>query len=759
MAGQETAIVLPDGTEHAVGAASDRLPPGHGTVVNETGLPDDLVLHGVSTFIEEHASMLGVSAGNTFQTYANSGSLLARGSTFRVPKNQIEEIVLARDLAERDDDVAATIGAMIATAFGDGMQQVHKDEVTKALFEEIGRHANLDGAFGELYRELLIASSVTTVCAFTQEDFQFTPEGADRQRTRRLIAPLVGVLPAEQVRVIGNDMFGTGVLAYRPATGAQERWLREFFEPTTTPARKAEMRREDPLLTALVVERLDIQDEEPAVMYPEGHDQPLGQDLYRLNPRMVHRSTFPKGAWKYPRPILTRNFPLLEAKRLLNLMDYALLQGGSNFLVVAKKGTDQRPALPIEVENLRETVRRASRSGVIVGDHRLNIEIITPDLGELLSAQKRNLIGRKLANALLRVPEGEMDPGGEQVKARTEILQRVVEADRRLLRRHVEAGPYREVARRNQAGLPQGPARLWFPRIILTGGQWFTDYVLKMRDRGDISRHSAVAAGGFDYENEVAARKREKPDDRVMTPAEVPFSSPGQPQDNGPGRPPGASSNNGAGRAQEGPARARPRRVISRNAGETVTARFEEEVGSYRIGELTFSILEEYQDTQAVGRITSSERAALGRIAEGEWAPFHEGGFLVVPVNEEYGIENVRAVRLTQGASLLVGDRDDAALVARALVFRSTEFDDLAAQELAMRWGFYVEAPERERVELERPALPAGEEEHAAARESAPVLHLTIDTGHGKVKRTVIRDKDGNITGTEEEPVGDPEAG
>jgi hypothetical protein len=44
-------------------------------------------------------------------------------------------------------------------------------------------------------------------------------------------------------------------------------------------------------------------------------------------------------------------------------MDYALLQGGANFLVVAKKGTDQRPALPEEVANLRETMRRASQDG------------------------------------------------------------------------------------------------------------------------------------------------------------------------------------------------------------------------------------------------------------------------------------------------------------------------------------------------------------------------------------------------------------
>jgi hypothetical protein len=71
----------------------------------------------------------------------------------------------------------------------------------------------------------------------------------------------------------------------------------------------------------------------------------FGTRAYRLNPRMAHRTTAPYDA-DAPRPLLTADFALLEAKRLLNLMDYALLQGGMNFIVVAKKGTDERPALP-----------------------------------------------------------------------------------------------------------------------------------------------------------------------------------------------------------------------------------------------------------------------------------------------------------------------------------------------------------------------------------------------------------------------------
>jgi hypothetical protein len=117
-----------------------------GTVVIETDLPDDVVVEAVRSYFEENASVLGANQGTTFQSYVNNdGSLLAR-SKFRTPGSVIEEIILARDLAERDDDVRATIGGMLAIAFGDGMQHTHKDEVTVALFNELAKKAGMDAA-------------------------------------------------------------------------------------------------------------------------------------------------------------------------------------------------------------------------------------------------------------------------------------------------------------------------------------------------------------------------------------------------------------------------------------------------------------------------------------------------------------------------------------------------------------------------------------------------------------------------------------
>lgn len=689
-----TELILPPGVE--TGGRPEQFPPpvGTGMVVNETDLPDEAVM----TYLTENASLIGLSPSNTFQTYVATGNLMTRPK-WRPPSNIVEEIVMARELAERDDDVAATIGAMTALAFGEGMQHSHTDEETVALFDEIASEAQILAKFKEMYREWLITAQVVTATVYTRKTVSFTPMGADRQRSRTVAVPLVAVLPTEQIRVIGNDIFGTATLAYRPFSGRQEAWLMEFFSNQTTAGRKAQMRQEDPILTTLLTEQVawdSMRDGGVEWVYGDPRDPIMGHYVYTLNPEFVQRTTMPKGQWPHPRPMMTRSMPLLEAKRLLTIMDYSLLEAGANFLVVAKKGSDDRPALPEEIANLHGTITRASRSGVLIGDHRLNIEIITPKLDELLNSDKRKLVGRKIAASLLRLPDiGTADTaGGQGVLTDTEILSRVVTSDRDDLRMHVERTIYKPTAARNDN--LNGYAKLWFPKIILQGLQFFQDMILALRDRGDIPRKYAVEAAGFDWTASVQQRKLEvsSGDDKAMQPAAVPFSSPDAgPQDRGGGRPTGAKTG-----ASKAPAPGAPKNTVQRNAGETIKAMWDDDDGPiYRAGEHTYAILESFAEVSKVGRITKHELAALAKIDEDAASePFAEGPLTIVPVNLEYAIDQIKAMRLTDDISMLVGTRPaDGAVLARALVFREPK-SRLDAEETAMRWGFgdQLEAPD-----------------------------------------------------------------
>jgi hypothetical protein len=414
----------------------------------------------------------------------------------------------------------------------------------------------------------------------------------------------------------------------------------------------------------------------------------------------VHRTTMPKGASAYPRPVLTANFALLEAKRLLNVMDYALLQGGTNYIVVAKVGDKDKPGTQPEVDNLTDQVRLASRSGVLVGDHRINIEIITPNLSELLNPDKRKLLGRKIAMTMLGLSEQVTgDAGSEGTKSEMEILGRVVTSDRRDIKRHIEMHVYDEIVERNPSQFKRGAPELWFPKIVLSGTKDFYTNVQAARDRGDIPRAWAVEVLGYPYDAGVAQRKREieRGDDDVLVPGNVPFDS-ANPNGGGAGRPPGASPDNGRPGGQTPPIDpAQRQRQLPAARGEEVRAYWDEEASATRrVGVLTAAILEEYPGF-SVGRVTTAERESVER-----HEVYQHGTVAIVPVNAEMEVSEIRALRLNDGLSMIVGERKrDGAVVAKAFCFREPQWVIETAADAVQRWGFGVTQP------VEQAAVPS----------------------------------------------------
>lgn len=656
-------------------------------VDNRTELPDEAVEYALETHFTETAEALGVGRGRldafSAQTYSGDGSLLSRAK-FVPPSNVIEEISLARELAERDDDVAPAMDLIISAALSEGMQHNHPDEQTRVLFNRMAALIDMDHLFEEMLREWLIAGQVTTASIFGSELLTFTPEGGDGRSRRdfRTAVPRVGVIPAERIRTVGSDLFGQARLAYSPGDDEEQlkNWLDKFFaESGVSAAEKSAMKKEDPVSAQLFIERLQLSSDDQSLI---GADEDV---VYLLNPRLVHRSTRAKGSWQHPRPLLTRNFALIEAKRLLNLLDHALLQGGINFLVVAKKGSDKWRATRGEVEALNETVRNASRSGVIVGDHRLSIEIITPNMDSMLSTNRRQLLGRKLANAILRIPEATADEAAnEAVKAELEFLPRIVTQDRRRIMRHVENKIYEEIINRNKGIFKYGSPSVWFPKVIMQGTQYFTDYQVKLYDRGLLSKDTMTAGGGFDYDSELQQRIREQErgDEDTMIPPPQPGRADGP--DNGPGRPSGSSPDNGRPGARDGgPDPAAP---ANTRRGEPVTAFFDGP-DIMRMGDNTRAILDQHVGEWEIGRISAEERELISNRKVG----LTKRGIRIFPVNNGYEVHEEKAVRIQGGATVYTARRKrDKAIVATALGFRENDFTVEQAMLQAKRWGFDI---------------------------------------------------------------------
>lgn len=764
------------------------------TIDNRTDLPDAAILD----YFEENTAAFGWDRSQTnFSIYGvGQGSMMARGK-FRPPQNIIDEIRLARELAEKDDDTAATIDMLVAAAISDGYLNQHPDEQVEHVFDKITEDMDLPSVIAELYREYLVTAQVNMLSVFVRANYEIKPEDVSRRLSRSVARPLLGALPAENIRVLGNDVLRTGQLLYSPDP-MLEQWLRGYFSDGVSEAKKNRMRSEDPLAAALFTGPVQVPYNDMDMDLFGG-----GGTLWGLNPDMVHRVTHAKGSWKYPRPFLTRNFSLLEAKRLLNVMDHALLQGGTNYIVLAKKGSEKQPGLPDEIANLRELVKRASQSGAIIGDHRVSLEVITPDLTHLLDPAKRQMIGRKLSGALLRVPEFGSDDTGQAVATFAELLSRVITQDRTLIRDLIHRAVWNEVMRRNRGTFGNAVNRplLWFPKIVLQGNQFFLEYLLKMYDRGDLPRKIMLNYGDFDYGAIKAQKKREvaSGDDDVFTPPAVPFSSPqngpggGGPQDNSSGRPPGSGPNNGAPGATPRPSStSRPTRVVRRTPGETVRAYFDDDLHEVvRIGDLTDAMLEEYPEATE-GRLTAIERRALEADDPGA---YREGSVIVIPVNVSSEIEDARAVRLAEGLSILVGRRSrDSAVMAAALCFKEPHFDLDEAENMAVRWGFEIEltgddggappgdgggAADCTNCGTTQPASnnycvacgvpgpfglgqPPHRRRHHQQSSEALEIHLHGNELDGKprvVRKRVERGEDGQITAVVEEPVEPPAEG
>jgi hypothetical protein len=93
------------------------------------------------------------------------------------------------------------------------------------------------------------------------------------------------------------------------------------------------------------------------------------------------------------------------------------------------------------------------------------VDIITPELTELLNAEKRKLIGRKLAMASCAIPEQVTpDAGGEGARSEMTFTGNTITSDRHDIKRHIERFIYSEIVKRNPTAFAKGAPACGSPR-------------------------------------------------------------------------------------------------------------------------------------------------------------------------------------------------------------------------------------------------------------------------------------------------------
>jgi hypothetical protein len=508
-------------------------------ILNDTDIDTSDVIKALQDDRPELAAMMRWS--NALQRH---GSMFERDQ-YVTPENIFDQMKIAQHAAVTDDVVSGVIESTEALAFGK-VDFEAEDEDEEDVWNQIAADIDLDSRLREMWREEFTVSQF--YCAVYWGRKTYTVRGKSEKGVKRkktfdnLFVPrALSILDPLKVIPVGNLMFNQERLAYIADRGEDSIIDQVIF------GTKA-----DPLISQLI-ERKFTPDPGDRKALIDSMPETSGIDrLYLLRPENVFRHTSTRSQYKRFADVRMKSvFELLDMKHQLRAMDRAHLIGGTNFIVLVTKGSDKIPARPEELMHLQTQVRTVARVPVIVGDHRLDVKIITPDNDNTLSPERYNGVDARITARLYQMfMTGNFSAGarGDDSIKLARVVARGLQARRHMLRRVIEKNLVRPTIDANPEFT--GHAKLQFhpKRVDLDFDPAFANYILDLRDRGDISRESVLDEVDFNQVDEARKRRKEKEKyDSVFTPTNVPVpgAQPGQVDPKAAGRRLGGTRNRG----------------------------------------------------------------------------------------------------------------------------------------------------------------------------------------------------------------------
>jgi len=447
---------------------------------------------------------------------------------FVTPGKIYEQMAMAEEAMD-DDVVGGVYDTSEAMAFKKMTMQC-EDPDQRDVWNQIAKDLNIDAFLRMAWRELFKVSQYYGVVWWGTNTYKVRTKKEKRASRKQftITSPIgVGILDPTRVVPVGNTLFGDYKLAWIADEGDMD-----LFSKV----------KEDRVLDDEIVEQLFVEKYTPSKSEAkklQSEKVPVDR-LILLNPDNVWRGSLTKSTFeRWARLRMKSVFVLLDMKHQLREMDRAFLLGGINFIVLVKKGSDTLPVKKAsELTLVAEQMRTQSKSSVIVSDHRLEIEIITPDLDHILDGEKWGVLDDRIRLRLWGSIAPPSDTGNTESQVTlAKVVSLGIENRRHMLKRDLEAAIVDETIDRNDeltesASLEYAPRRLdlLFDSAVATVFQ-------EIRDRGEISRQTILDEFGFDLDIERQRRTEEKPkDDAIFEPTNVPFDSPEKTTPGGSGR-------------------------------------------------------------------------------------------------------------------------------------------------------------------------------------------------------------------------------
>jgi hypothetical protein len=539
--------------------------------VNETGEQDDYMETALSQgrtedgrpIRDEIASAIG-NWSRQMSGSLNNGSMFFR-NRYNLTSNVYDQMVQCSDAVEYDDVLSSVGESTEGLAFSRlSMEAIDPDQ--EDLWNQVAEDLNLETRIREMWRELYKCSQFYVAIDWQQKTYRvrnnsipqasqdtepvqpvpgaedLDPTGlpkpapavkASRKRRKQFAVTVPGaltILDPGKVLPVGQLMFGHERFAYI-ASPLEDESFRAIFEGKGSDPTVLKMF--DGPYTPTIKELAYItQGTSSGRSGSDIEDYPFGRDnhvnLWLFKKDVIFRHTLTRAQYeRFASVRLKSALPLLDMKANLRASDRAALIGATNFIIVLKRGSDKYPARPGEVDQLREQAKVVARMPILVGDHRLSVEIVTPSTDNVLKPDRYDTIDRRLI--MIALHSFRLAQGGSESRTASnddDQIARGIEARRASLSRSVSDALLRATVKKNQGIIDEIPSIAYHPkRVMITLDPKMQALIIQLRQSGDISRETELDEFNLDQEIEYERRKREKNVDDVFQ-SSVPFSSP-----------------------------------------------------------------------------------------------------------------------------------------------------------------------------------------------------------------------------------------
>jgi len=524
--------------------------------VNESGIPDELFMdelrenREIASIVEQWSQSLRSNRDRGVTDIFGRKRWNGLGHIF----SDMSRAAFAVD----HDDILSTLADVTEGLTFNRCRFEMNDDDQEDVWNQWAAEVDLDSRLREMFRELFKVSQVyvglwwdrRTYTVRTKPDAEKLLEeapsrGGNTKRRKRydlFVPSSMTILDPTKVLPVGQLMFGRERFAY--CAGRSEDMA--FAEVMA-----------GEVIDSTVLQLLDGK-YTPTV--DEIHlCQELGVDpdrLWLFRPGTVFRHSLTKAQYeRFAAVRLKPIFEILDMKSALRSSDNSALVGSANFIIVIKKGSDKFPAKPAEIDNLKEQSRVVARLPVMVGDHRLSVEIVSPALDNTLTESRWQVLDSRLVFAALRSFQPIVQGGnssGSGVSEMSRVVSQGLENRRHQMIRAFERHIFNRAMNVSEE-LDERPTLTFLPKhVSLDFRVDVMNAILKLRDRGDISRETTLDELDFDQDVEARRRAHERVAyDKVFqsgtpftSPQQNPFGAqpqqpqPPQPQKD-PGRPPG----------------------------------------------------------------------------------------------------------------------------------------------------------------------------------------------------------------------------